>query len=354
MSEPRFLLAPMDGMTHASFRTICFDYGADGATTEMILSQALGRAKRRMSEKYLETLVRLPGEGNLAAQLIGSDAELMASAARKLTALKRFDALEINMGCPARTVVGSGNGAALLLNPALAVSVMEAVRDSTSLPVRLKLRMGWDAEHIVAPELVRAAQELGFEAVTLHGRTRDQRYSGDVDIEGIRAICRESEIPVYANGGVTCARDALDFWEATGAAGVSVGRAALKQPWIFDDIKRLRRGEAIPQRDAGERIGLLTTLASRAVLHRPERVAIREMRKFSGWMLPGLTGAEDVLTRMNGIETLDGYRRLLEDFLEALERSGDTRFHADAVPGPTLDTVRWSQRKFRGQEGEKP
>lgn len=345
MSKPLFLLAPMDGMTHASFRTICFDYGADGATTEMILSQALGRAKRRMSEKYLETLVRLPGEGNLAAQLIGSDPALMASAAAKLTALHRFDALEINMGCPARTVVGSGNGAALLLNPSLAASIMEAVRVNTDLPVRLKLRMGWDADHIVAPELIRVAQELGFQAVTLHGRTRDQRYTGNVDIESMRAICREASIPVFANGGVTCAQDALTFLEATGAEGVSIGRAALKQPWIFDDINRLRSGKSPLRRDARERVKLLLTLAERAVQHRPERVAIREMRKFSGWILPGLTGADDVLIHMNSVETLSGYQMLLERFLDDLERRGDTCVHTESMTQPTLDTVRWCRRQ---------
>ena len=108
MTEPLFLLAPMDGMTHASFRAVCFGYGADGATTEMILSHAFGRARRKMSEKFLETLVRLPEEGPLAAQLLGSDPELMAEAARRITSLNRFDAIEINMGCPARKVVGSG------------------------------------------------------------------------------------------------------------------------------------------------------------------------------------------------------------------------------------------------------
>lgn len=340
MPEPLFVLAPMDGMTHASFRTVCFEYGADGATTEMILSQALGRAKRRMSDKYLETLVRLPGEGNLAAQLIGCNPALMAASAEKLTALHRFDALEINMGCPARTVVGSGNGAALLAKPELAVAIMAAVKQSTDLPVRLKLRMGWDAGHITAPELVWAAQELGFQAVTIHGRTREQLYAGPVDAAGIRAICREARIPVYANGGVTCAGDALAFLADTGAAGVSIGRAALKQPWIFDDIRRLRRGEEIPERGAEERIRLLVTLATRATLHRPEKVAVREMRKFSGWLLPGLTGATDVLERLNGIEALEDYRRLMEGYLEALARQNDTHIHPELLPEATLDTVK--------------
>ena len=337
--EPRFVLAPMDGMTHASFRLVCFEYGADGATTEMIQSLAYGRAKRRMSEAFEETLTRFPGEGNLAAQLIGSDPAAMAESARRLTALDRFDAVEINMGCPARKVVGSGNGSALLKRPDLAVRILEAVREATALPVRLKLRLGWDEAHIVAPELVRAAALLGYESVTLHGRTRAQMYAGDVNIDAIRAICAAETVPVYANGAVTCASDALDLLSKTGAAGVAVGRAALKQPWIFDDIRRLRSGEKPPERLAPERIALLVRLAELSCLCRPERVAICEMRKFSGWWLPGLTGSAEVLARMNRVVTLDGFRQLLDGYLNALARSGDIRIHPELASEMTLDTV---------------
>ena len=329
----------MDGMTRASFRLICFEYGADGATTEMIQSLALGRAKKRLSDTFAETMVRYPNEHNLAAQLIGSHPGAMAESARRLTAMNRFDAIDINMGCPARKVVGSGNGSALLRDPALAVRVMEAVREATALPVRLKLRLGWDGEHITAPELIQKARELGFESVTLHGRTRQQMYKGPVDVAAIRAICASVDMPIYANGGVTCARDALTFLEATGAAGVSIGRAALKQPWIFDDIARLRRGEDAPPRKAPERVEVLIRLATLACGHRPEVVAICEMRKFSGWMLPGLTGADDILRRMNAVETLEGFRALLEGFLEDLARRNDLDLHPELLPEQTLDTV---------------
>lgn len=339
LTDKQFVLAPMDGMSRASFRSVCFDYGAHGATTEMIQSLALGRAKKKLSPTFAETMVRYPNERNLAAQLIGSHPGAMAESARRLTALNRFDAIDINMGCPARKVVGSGNGSALLRDPALAVRVMEAVREATSLPVRLKLRLGWDREHITAPELIARARELGFESVTLHGRTREQMYKGRVDVEAIRQICASVDIPVFANGGVTCARDALTFLRDTGAAGVSIGRAALKQPWIFDDIARLRRGEEAPPRKAPERIGVLIKLATLACGHRPEGVAIREMRKFSGWMLPGLTGAGEVLSRMNGVETLEGYEKLLGDFLEDLARRDDLDLHPELLPEPSLDTV---------------
>ena len=335
----RFVLAPMDGMTRAPFREICFEYGAEGATTEMIQSLAYGRAKRRMSDAFLETLERLPGEGNLAAQLIGSNPAMMAASAARLTALERFDAIEINMGCPARKVTGSGNGSALLKNPALAVEVMRAVKARSGLPVRLKLRLGWDSAHIVAPALIAEAGALGFESVTLHGRTRMQMYAGAVDVAAIRAVAAASPIPVYANGGVACAADALRFLRDTGAAGVAIGRAALKQPWIFQDIRLLEAGRPVPQRLAGERVGLLIHLAALSCRHRPEAVAICEMRKFSGWLLSGLTGAGETLAALNAVADLDGYRRTLGSYLDALERRNDTAVHPELMPDTSLDTV---------------
>ena len=336
----RFVLAPMDGMSRASFRSVCFDYGADGATTEMIQSLSYGRAKKRMSAAFEETLTRYPNERWLAAQLIGSDPVAMAESARRLTALNRFDAIDINMGCPARKVVGSGNGSALLKDLGRALAVMEAVRAATLLPVQLKLRLGWDAAHITAPQLARAAEQLGFSAVTVHGRTREQMYGGQVDAGAIRAVCEATALPVYANGGVACARDALRFLRDTGAAGVAIGRAALKQPWIFEDIRCLERGETPRVRRAPERIALLTRLAALACGHRPEKVAVSEMRKFCGWMLPGFSGAEDVLRRLNGVDTLDGFNRLMDDYLDRLARQNDLDPHSELAPTQTLDTVR--------------
>ena len=315
---PEFLLAPMDGLTRASFRSICFDYGADGATTEMIQSLAYGRAKKPMSQTFMEVLVRYPNEHNLAAQLIGSDPAAMAESARRLEALGRFDAIDINMGCPARKVVGSGNGAALMKTPDRAVAVMEAVRNATTLPVRLKLRLGWDAAHITAPFLVEQAESMGFESVTLHGRTREQMYLGSVDTVAIRTICDAARIPVYANGGITCAGDALAFLRDTHAAGVAIGRAALKS---------------------------LIRLAALTCGHRPENVAICEMRRFCGWILAGLTGYEAVLARLNHIVTLEAFRALLEGYLNDLERQGDLELHSELLPEMTLDTV--SHRQAR-------
>ena len=339
VSKVKFVLAPMDGMTHAPFRQVCFEYGAEGATTEMISALSYGRVKKKRTA-FEETLARLPGEGNLAAQLIGNTPEDMAAAARRLTALNRFDAIDINMGCPARKVVGSGNGAAIMRNPELAAGIMRAVCESTSLPVRLKMRLGWDDHSVTAPVIAQIAQDLGLESITLHGRTRMQMYRGNVNTEAIRAICRSVSIPIYANGGVACAQDALTFLENTGASGVSIGRAALKQPWIFDDIRRLMRGDPVLHRDAPERVTLLIHLARLSCRVRPEGLAVCEMRKFSAWILAGLTNAEKAVSLICRTSTLDDFERVLDDYLEGLVRTGDIGVHPELAPPPSLDTLR--------------
>lgn len=338
MNNSEIVLAPMDGMSHAAFRKICFDYGADGATTEMVSAASYGRAKKKTGA-FDETLFRMPGEGSLAVQLIGSVPEDMAVAAMRLTALNRFDSIDINMGCPARKVVRSGNGAAILRDPELAKEIMAAVKENTRLPVKLKMRLGWDDAHIIAPEIAFFAEKMGFESITVHGRTKQQMYTGNVNIAEIRRICEATSIPVYANGGVTGPYDALKFLEETGASGICIGRAALKQPWIFDDIKRLSRGKEPLARNAHERIGVLKRLAEMLCMIRPEKFSIFEMRKFSYWMLPGLTSSENVLHAIYRTETLLDYESILDQYLDHLIRLRDVEIHPELMPSASLDTV---------------
>ena len=335
------LLASMDGMTTAAFRSICFEYGADGATTEMIPAIGYARAKKK-SKPIMDALVlRRPEEkGELAAQIIGNKPALMAEAARKLEALERFDIIEINMGCPARTVVSSGNGSAILNNLPLAEEILRGVCDAVQLPVRLKLRLGWDDEHIVAPQVCRIAEDAGCKSIIIHGRTRQQIYSGGVNIEAMRQVVEAVSIPVYANGAVVQAADAARFQRETGAAGVCIGRAALKSPWIFEDIRALERGEAIRERDAAERVGLLLRFADRLCRQKPEHFAVQELRKFCLWYLSGLTGADTAFEKVKYVDTLDGFRAVHEDYLNRLIRANDLHVHPELLPRETLDTVK--------------
>ena len=332
----------MDGMSNAAFRSVCFEYGADGATTEMIGATGFARAKRKRRPIMDALVLRRPEEGPLAAQIIGSDPRVMAAAAVRLEGMERFDAIEINMGCPARIVVGSGNGAALVQQPERAGEILRAVCGAVRLPVRLKLRLGWDEAHITAPEIARMAQEAGCREIILHGRTRSQLYGGGVLLGEMRRVRAAVEIPLYANGAVTCAGDAAAFARSVGADGVCIGRAALKAPWIFDDIRALGRGERPPERNAPERVALLLRLAERLCQQKPEKFAICELRKFTLWYLAGFTGAEAVGEAVKRVETLEDYRRLHGEYLERLLRTNDVHIHPGRVPEATLDTVRRS------------
>lgn len=330
----------MDGMTTAAFRSICFEYGADGATTEMIPAPGFARAKRKRSPVLDALALRRPEEGPLAAQIIGGEPGIMAAAAQRLEALGRFDTIEINMGCPARTVVSSGNGSVLLQNPARAAEILKAVCAAVKLPVRLKLRLGWDDEHITAPEIARIAQEEGVCELILHGRTRAQMYGGEVQIENMLRVREAVSIPVYANGAVIHAADAAVFARRVGADGVCIGRAALKSPWIFEDIRALEQGEEVRERDAQERIGLLMKLARRLCEQKPEHFAMQEMRKNCRWYLSGLTGADEAFEKTKTADTLDLFCAIHEDLLNRLLQTNDLFIHPELMPDESLDTVR--------------
>lgn len=334
------ILASMDGMSTAAFRSICFEYGADAATTEMIPAIGYARAKKK-SKPIMDALVlRRPEEKELAAQIIGSNPMLMEMAARKLDALKRFDRLEINMGCPARTVVSSGNGSALLDNLPLAEEILRRVCAAVQMPVRLKLRLGADDDHLTAREVTQIAQDAGCDSIILHGRTRRQLYSGEVNLAEMRRVIQGVSIPVYANGAVVQSGDAARFCAETGAAGVCIGRAALKNPWIFDDIRALERGEALRVRDARERVSVLLRFARRLCDQKPEHFAVQELRKFCLWYLAGLSGADQVFEQVKAVDSLAGFCAVHEAYLNRLERVGDTLPHPEFLSDDTLDTVK--------------
>lgn len=330
------LLAAMDGMTTAAFRSICFEYGADGATTEMIGALGFARAKRKMKPINQALVMRRPEEGFLAAQIIGSEPEAMAEAARRLEALNRFDTIEINMGCPARKVTGSGNGSALLREPQQAGEILTAVCEATKLPVRLKLRLGWDREHITAPEIIRRAEDAGCKSVILHGRTREQFYSGEADIDALRAICENSTIPIFANGAVGCAKDARSFLDRTGAAGICIGRAALKEPWIFADIRAMEAGEEPGEHLLPERIEILKRFAARLVEQKKENFAICEMRKYVNWWIAGFPEAEALCARINNATDLIAFCETLDRYLDTRTERGEIYPSREPI---TLDTM---------------
>ena len=215
-----FGLAPMAGLTDWPMRALCYRMGADYACTEMVSAVGLMCAKRD-NEAYQRLLTVAPGEPNTACQLFGKDPVAMSEAAARVTELKRFTSLDVNMGCPARKIVSIGEGSALLKTPDLAYRVLEAVKRSTYLPVTVKTRLGFDAGSMNAPAIASAAESLGLQWICVHGRTREQQYAGKADYEAIARVKQGARIPVIANGDVFAPEDAARILQQTGCDGLS-------------------------------------------------------------------------------------------------------------------------------------
>lgn len=306
-------LAPMAGITDWPFRLLCFEQGCDAATTEMI--SALGYVyapKNHMATNQL--LEKAPGEGKLFVQIFGKEPELMAQAAARLSQTGRFDGVDINMGCPAHKVACSGEGSGLMRDPCKAEAIIRAVVGATELPVSVKFRLGWDASSVNVEELAEMAQELGVREVAVHGRTRQQQYSGKADWAAIARVKARLRIPVLGNGDIFTPQDALRMLEETGCDGVLIGRGALGNPWLFGQVKQALRGEPWQEPTVTQRVEMALRHIELLMGWKPERVAVREMRKHIGWYFHGLRGAAQLRGRINTLPTANEVREALAEF----------------------------------------
>ncbi len=312
------VLAPMAGITDCVFRRLCFEHGCDGATTEMISAQGYMTAPTAL-QAYGSLLKILPGEGAVAAQIFGREPKWFAMAADVLTQLMLFTGIDINMGCPAHKVTGGGNGSALMKDPALCGRIVEATVKNTVLPVTVKLRLGWDRDSITVIDVARAAEEAGASGITVHGRTRDQFYSGRADREMIGRVKAAVHIPVCANGDIDSGESALDMLDETGCDSLAVGRAALGNPWIFEEIHAYLRGEEYIKPSYGEVMAMAMRQAEEMAEWKGEHRAVLEMRKHFSWYIAGRRGAAKLRTRINAALTLSEVRALLDE----LDPGGD-------------------------------
>lgn len=314
MSEVR--LAPMAGITDWPFRLLCYEQGCDAATTEMI--SALGYCyapKNHVATNQL--LEKAPGEGRLVVQIFGKEPELMGQAAARLTALGRFDGVDVNMGCPAHKVACSGEGSGLMRDPRRAEEILRAVVGATTLPVSVKFRLGWDEQSINVEELAEMAQEVGVQEIAVHGRTRQQQYSGHADWDAIARVKARVRVPVFGNGDIFAPEDAVRMLAQTGCDGVLIGRGAMGNPWLFGQVKHALRGEPWQEPDVAERVAMALRHIDLLMGWKPERVAVREMRKHIGWYFHGLRGAAQLRGTINTLPTADEVRRELRKFAEA-------------------------------------
>ena len=306
----------MAGLSDWPMRVLCYRMGVDYACSEMVSAMGLHYAKPG-NETYRTLLAVHPEEKNTACQLFGSDPKVMGEAAAMMTELNRFASLDINMGCPARKVVSGGDGSALLLDPDLAHRVMEAVKQNTTLPVTLKTRLGYDEKSMNAIHLCRSAEELGFSWVAIHGRTREQQYSGHADWNAIGELKAQLSIPVIANGDVNTPEDALEILRVTGADGVMIGRGAEGNPWLFRAVRAALDGKPFQKETLTERIELARQQAEWMAEYKGERMGVIEMRKHLNHYIGGMHGAASIRREVNRMLTLPQLRQLLDTLLLA-------------------------------------
>ena len=295
-----FILAPMAGVCDLPFRLLCKEKGAAMVCTEMVSAKAIF-----YNNKNTEELLTIdPKEGPVSLQLFGSEPELMADMAKRIEE-RDFSILDFNMGCPVPKVVNNGEGSALMKNPVLAGKIIEAMANAISKPVTVKIRAGFDSENINAVEIAKIAQESGAAAVTVHGRTREQYYSGKADRDVIRAVKEAVSIPVIGNGDIDCYESARHMMEYTGCDGVAIGRGAEGNPWIFEELIAGYKGREWVKPSSVEVKEMIMRHARMLIDYKGEYIGIREMRKHAAWYTAGFKGASKLRGRLNDAESIE-------------------------------------------------
>ena len=306
------MLAPMAGVTDLSFRLLCRENGCDFMTTEMVSAKAI-LYKNQNTNVLME---RRDAEGPVALQLFGSDPDIMADIACQVQDLG-FAAIDVNMGCPVNKIVNNGEGSALMKDPVLAGRIIEKMTGKLSIPVTVKFRKGFGQDSVNAVEFAHVMEESGASMITLHGRTRDEFYSGKADWDIIAEVVNSVKIPVIGNGDIFSAADAVKMFEQTGCAGIAVGRGAKGNPWIFREIKAALCGDIIPPRPTMEEIKLAIRKQAALMLeYKPEYIVVREMRKHVAWYTGGLHGCTKLRAEVNHCESLGELDELLERSLK--------------------------------------
>ena len=305
--ENDLILGPMAGVTDLPFRLLCKEQVAGLLCMEMV--SAKGIMYNNKNTKFLLTIDER--ERPVSLQLFGSDPDIISEQAKRIEELP-FDILDINMGCPVPKIVNNGDGSALMKNPLLAGEIIEKTARAIQKPVTVKIRKGFDEEHINAVEMAHIAQESGAAAIAVHGRTREQYYSGKADWEIIRKVKEAVKIPVIGNGDVWTPQDAIDMRKQTGCDGVMIGRGAQGNPWIFKQILHYEQtGELLEKPSPQEVTEMILRHAKMQMEFKGEYIGMREIRKHAAWYTAGYKNSAKLRGKINETETYEELKELL-------------------------------------------
>ena len=306
-----YILAPMAGVTDLPFRLLCKEQGAGLLCMEMVSAKAI-----QYNNKNTKALLEIhPEECPVSLQLFGSDPDIISEVAKQIEELP-FAILDINMGCPVPKIVRNGEGSALMTNPKLVYEIVSKTAKAIKKPVTVKIRKGFDDTSINAVEIAKIIEDAGGAAVAVHGRTREQYYSGKADWDIIRQVKEAVSIPVIGNGDVVSGESALAMMEETGCDGVMIGRGAQGNPWIFSELLTYDETGKLPQRPSFEELKQMMLRHARLQMeYKGEYIGIREMRKHVSWYTTGLPNSAKLRGEINAVESYEELVELLEEKL---------------------------------------
>ncbi|MGM0855347.1 MAG: tRNA dihydrouridine synthase DusB [Bacillota bacterium] len=314
--DNQVVLAPMAGVCNSAFRLTVKEFGAGMVCAEMISDKGIVL----QNEKSLNMLYIDEREYPLSLQIFGGEKDTLVQAAQFVDKNSNADIIDINMGCPVPKITKCDAGAKWLLDPNKIYEMVSAVVDKVDKPVTVKMRTGWDDDHIYAIENARAVERAGGQAVSLHGRTRVQMYEGTADWDIIRQVKQFVNIPVIGNGDVKTPQDAERMLNETGVDGVMIGRAALGNPWmIYQTVKYLETGEHVPEPGVREKMDVCKLHLDRLIALKNENIAVREMRKHAAWYLKGIRGNAKVRNQINECDTRAELVGVLDQLVEEAE-----------------------------------